>query len=77
MNQNAQKRKVDGWNWEKPNGYKPVNGCAEVAWRDDVVKIRSTRSPRRSVALTFEEWLSLIEAIKAGQFDFLGYKNGT
>jgi hypothetical protein len=42
--------------------------CAEIAKLDDMIALRSSTAPNSVVRYTTEEWQTLVQAIKVGEF---------
>jgi hypothetical protein len=45
--------------------------CAEIAKVDNLIALRSSTAPGSVVRYTNEEWLALVQAIRAGEFSDL------
>lgn len=45
------------------------NGCVEVEFDDQVVRLRNTDDPEVTIESTQDEWVDFIRGVKAGEFD--------
>jgi hypothetical protein len=57
--------------WARPTRCNASTACVEVAVDGDRIAIRSSRVPGVVVRYTREEFATLIEAVKEGEFDHL------